>query len=70
MTKQQKRNLRNTRILQKMWMQEQARGIDSRAAQISMARTEALSAPDYKTPAYETLHDFLSSDKLRKRRHY
>ena len=59
-SKQGKRNARNTRILQRMYMQEQARTIDSKAGQIALAQKAAREAPDYKTPTYETLHDFLT----------
>lgn len=60
MTRQQKRDARNLRILQKMWMDDKARTIDSKTGQADLAVKARLECPDYKTSAYETLHEFLS----------
>lgn len=58
MTRQGKRDARNVRVLQRMFMQEQARTIDSKAGSSLLAQADRMNGPDYKTPAYTTDADF------------
>lgn len=60
MTRQGKRDARNVRVLQRMFMQEQARTIDSKAGASLLAQADLMNGPDYKTRAYETLNEFLT----------
>lgn len=61
MRKERLEKKRLERRVQVARMVERMKGIDSIAGQIALAKQELKNAPDYKTPAYTTLNEYINA---------